>query len=268
MDLGDTSCNVLRKDVSNPGEHKLELHGFVYRRIEGKEHPKAQLEWLRQQLRAAQQKGRGQFRPQPYRQFANSLRAHGHDAEARACLIRMAEDRRKFANLGLASRAWQLVLWTTIRNGHQPLRALIFLFGLWAIGFVAFGWGYQKHVMEPSDKYAYDDLTQRKALPGQYDPFCALVYAVDSILPIISLGQRDRWHPRAPPTTAPQTTEHGSLYGFFCEASFTVDWDQHQKWAESTLATSLAVLRWALVVLGWLFATMLVAGIAGLVGRE
>jgi hypothetical protein len=295
VDLGDSSCNVLRKHVSNPGEeHKLELHGFVYRRIEGQENPKAQLKWLRQQLRAAQQEGPGQFRPQPYRQFANSLRAHGHDAEARACLISMAEDRRKFANLSWASRAWHRVLWTTIRNGHQPLRALIFLFLLWAVGFVAFGWGYQKRVMEPSDKYAYDDLTLSKTLPGQYDPFCALVYAVDSILPIVSLGQRDRWHPRAPPaaappTTAPQNTAsqtaasqnsasqnsalqtegHGSLYDFFCEASFTVHWDPHRKWAESsTLATSLAVLRWFLVVLGWLFATMLVAGIAGLVGRE
>ena len=284
VNLGDASCAVFRKHVLNPGEeHKLELHGFAYRRIEGQE-PKAQLEWLRQQLRAAQQERRGLFRPQPYRQFANSLRAHGHDAEARACLISMAKDRRMRANLSWPSRAWQWVLWITIRNGHQPLRALYFLIGLWAIGFVAFGWGYQKHVMEPSDKYAYEDLIKNHVgLPGQYDPFCALVYAVDSILPIVSLGQRDRWHPRAPPTTAvqttaaqttapqtatPQTKEHGSLYGFFCEASFTLNWDPHQNWAESTLATSLAVLRWALVVLGWFFASMLVVGISGLVGRE
>jgi hypothetical protein len=61
--------------------------------------------------------------------------------------------------------------------------------------------------MEPSDKYAYEDLIKnRVGLPGQYDPFCALVYAVDSILPIVSLGQRDGWHQRAPPTIAVQTT--------------------------------------------------------------
>jgi hypothetical protein len=304
VDLGDTSCTVFKKHVSNPGEeHKLELHGFVYRRIEGQD-PKAQLEWLRQQLRVAQQEERGLFRPQPYRQFANSLRVHGHDAEARACLISMAKDRRLRANLGWPSRAWQWILWTTIRNGHQPLRALYFLIVLWALGFLAFGWGYQKLVMEPSDKYAYDGLTQNKALPGQYDPFCALVYAVDTILPIVSLGQRDRWHPRAPQTTEPQTTasqtaasqtaasqttaaqttaaqttaaqataaqteEHSSPYGFFCEASFTGHWDPHGKWVEpSTLATLLAALRWAWVVLGWFFASMLVVGISGLVGRE
>jgi hypothetical protein len=170
------------------------------------------------------------------------------------------------------------------------LRALYFLIFLWAVGFLAFGWGYQKHVMEPSDEYAYEGLNgSSKTLPGQYDPFCALVYAVDSILPIVSLGQRDRWHPRDPPTTKPQTTasqataaqataaettpaqteEHSSPYGFFCEASFTGHWDPHGKWVEpSTLATLLDALRWGWVVLGWFFATMLVVGISGLVGRE
>jgi hypothetical protein len=191
----------------------------------------------------------------------------------------MAEDRRKFASLSWASRAWQWALWITIRNGHQPLRALYFLLGLWAIGFLAFGWGYQKRVMQPSDAAAFKDFSEGKPLPGQYDPFCATVYAIDSVLPIISLGQRDRWHPRAPPTTASQTTaaqataaqteEHSSPYGFFCEASFTGHWDPHGKWVEpSTFATSLAILRWAWVVLGWFFASMLVVGISGLVRRE
>ena len=186
-------------------EHELELHGFVYRRIESREPLKTQLEWLGKQL-GAKKKGGKEYRPQPYRQFANSLRTHGHDAEARACLISMAKDRRIRANLSWPSRAWQWALWHTIRNGHAPLRALYFLLGLWAIGFVAFGWGYQKHVMEPSDRYAYQSFAHGKSVPGQYDPFCALVYAVDLILPIISLGQRDRWHPRAPPTTIAQTT--------------------------------------------------------------
>ena len=270
VDLGDTSCNVFRIGVSNLEEkHELELHGFVYRRIESEEHPKTQLKWLCHQLGAAKKQGGKEYRPQPYRQFANSLRAHGHDAEARACLIRMANDRRIRANLSWPSHAWQWVLWVTIRNGHQPLRALYFLLGLWALGFLAFGWGYQKRVMEPSDKYAYEDLKKGGALPGQYDPFCATVYAINSVLPIISLGQRDRWHPRDAPTTIPPTNAQGSLYGIVCEASFTGHWDPNGKWVEpSTLATSLAVLRWAWVVLGWFFASMLVVGISGLVGRE
>jgi hypothetical protein len=34
------------------------------------------------------------------------------------------------------------------------------------------------------------------------------------------------------------------------------------------LATALAVYRWFHIALGWFLATMLVAGISGLVGRE
>ena len=170
VDLGDTSCTVFRKDDLNPGEeHKLELHGFVYRRIEGKadKEPKTQLRWCVSSCEPRIKKGVDNSGRSPTDSSPTRFARTGHDAEAKACLISMAEDRRKFANLSWASRAWQRVLWTTIRNGHQPLRALIFLFGLWVIGFVAFGWGYQKQVMEPSDKYAYQSLAQGKTLPGQ-----------------------------------------------------------------------------------------------------
>jgi hypothetical protein len=294
VDLSDASCNVLKKNIPRRPQlkqrltqltrklqqkferkpdpelmQKLKLEGFVYRRIESQGDPRAQLNWLREQLRAAKKERRGEYRPQPYRQFANSLRAHGHDADARKCLISMAKDRRKSADLSWPSRAWQRILWCTIRNGHEPLRALYFLLGLWVIGFLAFGWGYQKHVLAPSDHYAYDDLTHDKALPGQYVPFCAPIYAIDTGLPIISLGERDRWYPRAVLTKIPKTEAHSPLYGNVCEASFTRRWDPDGKWIDaSTLATLLAVGRWVYVVLGWFFASMLVAGISGLVGRE
>ena len=118
------------------------------------------------------------------------LRSQGHDAEAKNILIGMAEDRRKWGDLSRSSRAWQWVLWITIRNGHQPLRALYALFILWGIGFIAFGWGYQKLVMLPSDKFAYESFASGQSLPGNYDPFCAPVYAIDTSLPIIASSSR------------------------------------------------------------------------------
>ncbi len=292
VNLSDASCDVLADELigdspSWPPNGKLMLDGFVYRRIEKPGRPADRLDWIRRQLPKEVKERRGRFRPQPYRQLASVLRAQGHDAEAKAVLIGMAKDRRKWAELGRASRAWQWALWITIRNGHQPLRALYPLLILWAIGFLAFGWGYQKHVMAPSDRFAYEELAHGRPLPGQYEQFCALVYAVDTALPIISLGQRDRWHPSAPPTKrgdseppgrvlltvdpspTPAKTGDSEPRAFLCEARFAQHWDPHGKWIESsTLATALDAFRWVYIPLGWFFATMLLAGVSGLVGRE
>lgn len=265
--LADASCDVLIDDPEGwPANGNLRLDGFVYRRIDSPGSAASRLDWLRRQLPPAKRDRRGRFRPQPYRQLAGVLRAQGLDAEAKSILIGMAEDRRKWAELGPGSRFWQWVLWIAIRNGHQPLRAFSGLLILWAIGFLAFGWGYQMQAMVPSDRFAYQELESGKPLPGQYDPFCALVYAVDAGLPIISFGQRDRWHPGVA-SARPETD--GGVYGTICYASFMRHWDPHRVWVDApALATWLAMYRWFHIALGWFLATMLVAGISGLVGRE
>jgi hypothetical protein len=160
----------------------------------------------------------GGFRPQPYRQLASTLRAHGSDAEARQILIGMAEDRRKWGNLTWPSRFWERILWFTIRNGYQPLRAGLWLGLLWVIGFIAFGTGYQADVMVPSEGSAYQEFAASGRILGQYDPFCALAYSVDLSLPIISFGQKDHWHPIGPVVTtsgAQQASQHSWPYALF-----------------------------------------------------
>ncbi len=285
--LGDSSCNVLVDDprTSWPEPGKLQLDGFAYRRVANPGAPEVRLEWLRRQFRPGNNGRRGQFRPQPYRQIANVFRAHGLEAEAKAVLIGMARDRRRWSDLDRRSRAWQWVLWVTIRNGHQPLRAFYGLLILWVVGFLAFGWGYQANLMLPTERFAYNDVAAGNPLPGQYDPFCALVYAIDTSLPIINFGQRDRWHPMInptpppaavpllasapPPAVMPAKDIHGPLYRVFCDAGFTRHWDPKWKWIDrSTLGSALNLYRWVHLALGWFLATMLVAGISGLVGRE
>jgi hypothetical protein len=279
LNFSDTSCDVFEDSPESWPQEKgnLVLDGFVYRRIKP---TSGRLNWLRLQLPRDRRERGGKFRPQPYRQLASVLRLQGHDAEAKSNLIGMANDRRRWANLGWASRAWQGVLWLTIGSGYQPLRSLYCLLGLWIIGFLTFGWGYQRQVIVPTDKVAYESLASDKTLPGQFEPFCAPVYAIDTALPIINLGQRDHWHPGTLPPkdtqpimSRPKPTQSeipSSLYYAICEESFTRDWgDPRSKWVEpSTLAPLLAAVRWVYIVGGWFLASMLVAGVSGLIGRE
>lgn len=267
VNLEDASCNVLVDAKEGwPSAGNLILDGFVYRRLGYPLTPAIRLDWLRRELPSDERERRGRFRPQPYRQLAGVLRAQGLDAEAKEVLIGMAQDRRRWADLGTLSRFWQWILWITIRNGHQPLRAGLWLLILWLVGFPAFGLGYQMQVMVPSERFAYDGFAQG-ALPGQYEPFCALVYSIDTSLPIIGFGQKDRWHPRLMEKPPPRGSNDG-VSGLLCKAGFTRRLDPNVWVSRATLATSLEVYRWFHLAFGWFFATMLLAGISGLVGRE
>jgi hypothetical protein len=277
MNLGDGSCAVLVDATENgdpskswPSDKKLVLDGFVYRRLFAPGRAADRLKWLRQQLPVQLGQRGGWFRPQPYKQLAGVLRSQGQDAEARAILMGLARDRRKWADLSRRSRAWQWVLEVTIGSGYQPFRALIILLFLWVVGFVAFGWGYQRSVMVPSDRATITDLANNTPLPGHYEPFCALVYAIDTELPIINLGQRDRWHASSDALRkTPQSGTHDWLYEHACEASFTKRWDPAGQWVgPSTLATSLTIMKWVSIAAGLVYRIKARCGVSGLIGRD
>jgi hypothetical protein len=172
------------------------------------------------------------------------LRSQGHEAEARDVLIGMARDRRKYARLSWSSWFWSLVLWHVIRNGYQPLRAVVWLLALWAANAIVFSAAYDAGLMGPTDQRAFEAfVASQGSVPAWYSPFRATSFAIDLSLPIISLGERDKWRPLARPV-------HGK--------------PDVPAW----LPGALSVWRWVAIVAGWFLASMLVAGVAGLVGKQ
>ena len=249
-----TSCDVLVDDPDiRPQPGRLSLDGFAYRRLENPVSSESRLAWLRAQMPVGESDRRGRFRPQPYRQLAQALRAEGHDSEARQMLVGMALDRRKYAVLNRRTWLFAFLLWHTTRNGYRPLRAIMVLAVVWALGFGLFWLGDCYALMGPTDRTAFTELDQGKALSPSYPPFNPLVYAIDISLPIISLGERDKWQPLAAPLKkpAPEGYLSRNYPGLFA-------------W----LPTVLAVWRWVAIAAGWFLASMLVAGVSGLVPRE
>jgi hypothetical protein len=229
--------------------------------------------WLRREARANKIPSYAQFRPQPYRQLAAVLRAQGLDRDAKTVLIEMARDRRKWGKEGSRLRQW--LLWATIRNGYQPIRAGLLLIILWILGYTAFGIGYNLHLMVPTDKDANTAFLGTGKVLSNYEPFCAVTYAIDTSLPIINFGQREKWHPAA----AAQST--GTLAPDLgdpvCDASVMARLFHQitRRWFHWTdagevdfVSTWLPRVRWVYVAIGWFLTTMFVAGISGLVGRE
>ena len=243
--LDSAACAVLDDDLTSwPRDGHLVLDGFVYQRLQYPGDANARLVWLRGQLPKERAQRRDQFRPQPYRQLAQVLRTQGHEAEARDVLIGMARDRRKYAQLSWSSWFWSLVLWHVIRNGYKPLRAAVWLLALWVANAIVFGAGYDVGLMGPTDQKAFEAFAANQgSVPAWYSPFNATSFAIDLSLPIISLGERDKWRPLTKPVNGKPSVP-------------------------TWLPGALSVWRWVAIVTGWFLASMLVAGVAGLVGKQ
>lgn len=175
------------------------------------------------------------FAPQPHRQLAKVLRDEGDDAGARLVLIKMEDERRRKEDQGWLTRTWNLILRLTIEYGYSPGRALRLLAALVLVGTIFFWVGYHDGSMVPTDANAYSRFEKDRQLPPQYDRFHALIYSMENSFPLVKLGQIDRWQP---------------------------DPNQH------TFAGILRWFRWLQILLGWVLATLFVAGVTGIVRRN
>jgi hypothetical protein len=136
--------------------------------------PAARLRWL---VSAADG-----YLPHPYQQLILALRRAGRDDDARAVAI--ARERRRREELGIASRGWSLFLGVTVGYGYQAWRGIIWLAAFALAGWPIFAWARAHHHMN--------------ALRAPTEPlpqFHAWLYSLDSVLPVVNLGQKDYWSP-------------------------------------------------------------------------
>jgi hypothetical protein len=268
LNLTNASAGSLVDDKPSwpdPEKGKLFLDGFVYGHISG-ESPrdaKTRLGWLDRQE---------PFTPKPYRQLAKVLREEGRDSDASKVLFEMEgrrrkdEDRRRreeiekrplpplyfkrFRALAILAfrinshlrsrcvRLWDWVLKWAIGYGFYPSRAIVGLLLLTALGWGLFRYGYFSGAVTPTDTRAYHFFCDHGWSPDHYQRFTASIYSLENSLPFVNLGQKDHWTPDPNP--------RGSrwLPGFL-------------RW-----------FRWGQVLLGWLLATLFVAGVTRVVRKE
>jgi hypothetical protein len=100
--------------------------------------------------------------------------------------------------------------------------------------------------MVPTDKEACRDFRAGKPLPPHYPVFSPFVYSVENSLPIMKFGQAEKWQPDPQPGSAQATCWFGRLEN-----------SQFALWFLRVQTT-----------LGWLLATLFVAGVTGIVHKE
>jgi hypothetical protein len=232
LDLINASAGSLVDDEESwPAKGNLLLDGFVYGQISGDSprDAKTRLRWLQRQ---------DPFRPKPYRQLAKVLREAGDDSGARKVLFEMERRRRQVEDRRWHARLWGRVLKWTIGYGFYSWWALGWLLLLTALGWGLFRHGYFSGAMAPTDKDAYCYFRTQGHPPVYYQRFTAAIYSLENSLPFVNLGQKDHWTPDPNPRASPRFSVF--LRGF----------------------------RWVQVLLGWLLATLFVAGVTGVVRKE
>jgi hypothetical protein len=263
LDMQRASVGTLRGEPATwPKVGKLLLDGFSYERLAGAPTDASHcLRWLRLQRPPTTNNS---FSPQPYQHLAKVLREQGNEGAAREVLIELENDRRKYGGLRRPQKLWAGILKHTIAYGYKPLKALWWIGAFVLVGFIVFGLAYQAGQFVPSDKEVYENFKAGQ-LPGSYEGFCALAYSFDTFVPIIDLGQRNRWKPIDIEDQAVKTPMRNESNGLVCAVcdplAFTC-------WRPSLPAWPIRFFRWLDIVAGWFFTGLFAAGISGLVRRD
>ena len=187
----------------------VQLEGFTYEtlRAEPEVKPRERIRWLRRD-------GTG-YRPHSYEQLGAAYRRAGYDDHSRRVAIAKQWHRRKAVNpLG---KLWNWLLYLIVGYGYRT-----WLAGIWLLVLIVVG--------ERAFAHASADrlLVAAKDNPAQQPALHAAVYALDLLLPIVSLGQDSAWIP----------------FG----------------WARWWV--------WGFVLAGWILTTAVVAGLSGLLKRD
>ena len=233
LDLNHATAGAIRDDKASwPGPGKLSIDGFVYQHIvSGMTDVKSRLSWLALQ---------NPFTPQPYRQLAQVMRNAGVDRGMRRVLFTM-EDRlwREEGTFPVGWVRWPLSL--VVGYGYYPLRALAGLLILVVLGWAVFAGASSAGSLVPKDQKAYDFFVANGHAPAYYEPLSPLVFSIENSLPLVRLGQIDYWQPNPKPPAA------GSIF---------------------TSARLLFGFQRLQVLLGWILATLFVAGVTGIVQKN
>lgn len=233
LNLSNATAGAILDDKSCwPGPGKLILNGFVYEHvISGVMDTKNRLAWL-----ALNQP----FTPQPYRQLARVMRNAGVDRGARRVLFAMEDHLwKEERTLSAALFRWPLSL--VVGYGYYPLRALAGLVLLVFVGFGVYLGARGSRAMVPRDEAAYAQFKATGHAPAHYEPLSPFVYSLENSLPLVKLGQTDRWEPDPSPS---------SSQSFLISPRFLFAFQRLQ------------------VLLGWILATLFIAGVTGTVQKS
>ncbi len=216
------------KEGGQPGDPLQDsyfyLDGFTYDRL----HTGAPVDWSKRRnwLKSQPPKllGASEFRPQPWEQISKVLRDMGHLEQARKIAIAKQDHVHEIGKGIWYTRPFHWLYGKLAGYGHRPSWLAWWMFWIWLGCGIFYYWGASEALFGPSDPRIFNDqqlahcrpdapefsefqkpdgsLEKKKKfgnwsscpdLPHEYTSFSPLVYSLDLILPVVSLGQVKDW---------------------------------------------------------------------------
>jgi hypothetical protein len=200
------------------------------------------IEWLRRQ------NDRQLDNAQPWLHLAKTLETAGDVEGAKHVVYEFHQYQKRNSPFFLLNSVYNQV-------EELPLRVAWPIAFFWGLGSLVFWRAHRIGAMKASAGDA--DNGKGVAAPRAATPFQPVVYALENVLPVVKLGQDSAWtpDPAAPP------------------GSWLPDWkrlDRVRKWAAKWRFARwmvrlnyerLAILRWTLILVGWVLALILASAI-------
>jgi hypothetical protein len=240
----------IRENGYWPTRGRLRLDGFTYRGFTGANQADAshRLQWIRSQYPpqlpepwepasapgSQAERRTSAFATQPYQQLMRALQGVGRDTGARAAAIALRRDRRKYGRLTWYRKIGDWILDRFIGYGYQTWRVVAGLALLFAtvLSFMLIAVHNNAFEAAQNATLLHPGPSATKCENG-YPCFSALGYTIDTVIPLIDVHQVDYWAPNA-----------------------------NTSWGEACMYVSYTG-----TALGWLFATLALAGATGIVRR-
>jgi hypothetical protein len=259
IDLRDTETKTFSDDAGS-WAGRIWLDGFTYNRFaDCPTDWKSRLDWLNRQPEDHLGKD---FRPQPWAQLIKALRQMGHDEDARMIAIERARAiERKETRRPV--KLWYRFLGATVGYGYRPWRPLIWSAGFLLVGWLVFWTAADMGYMAPRDGTVITYLTEHPdaEVPVFYPEYSAFMYALDAYLPVIEFGQISAWEPTANKSRPVATHDPG------------LDW-MTALHTVPVLPESFfrfgghRIVFWLENFFGWLFVSLFIAGMSGIMKQE
>ena len=281
VSLNGAHVAELDDDPDNwPDADHLFLDGFTYDRIRGKVSTSPErMKWLK-----AGSYFDGEFRPQPYSQYAKFLRDTGHEEQARQVLAtreryRLANARKKRSASGdtfagpknLWFWFWDLMLRVVVGYGYRPFNSVIALAILIILAIVPAHLAWEEGSFAPNASPIL--VTDAWTALAATDPHPAAVWTGDRLPAVLPDKTPDmtlaEWQVIAPGRD--WETFNRYAYGFDVVIPI-INFGQTEAWTPSTnrgpWGWHLWWARWVLTALGWIVTALGAAAITGIIRRD
>lgn len=272
LDLRGAVVNELRDDGSMWPDGRtgnLKLDGFVYARIGGRtsvSDARSRVRWMKLQRKKDL---RQDFKAQPWEQLIKTLKAMGHDNDARAIAIAKARALHRSGTLSWRQWLWSWFSGVTLGYGYEPMRAVWLSVLVWLIGWAVFSSAVRQGIMAPSEATALTSMAyvERRELPPDYPSLLPGLYSLDVFLPVVDLHQERFWLPTRKPNPSqtailapPKLGTDTQLADILAYSNAHLD----------AVLTQERIETWHTlqIILGWILTSLAILGFTGLLRQS